>query len=99
MGNRAGEQKRDATMRSIGGFDRFYAGVASWFEDSAQVEFSQVDGVYCAEDEPERLTKSSQKKRDFRDLRRDQGSGTYSAHARRKHGMMGRQGRRLDIHA
>ena len=99
MGSRAGEKKRDASMRSVGGFDRFYAGVASWFEDSAQVEFSQVDGVYCAEAEPERQTESPKKKRDFRDLRREKGTGTYSAHARRKYGTMSRLGRRLDVHA
>jgi hypothetical protein len=85
-------------MRAVDGIGRLFAGMASMLDDSAQVAFSSVDGVYYPEAEAQRGDEEVVQKRRFADLHQRSQQGRYAQRmvdvARRR-----QNGRRLDVKA
>ena len=85
-------------MRAVDGLGRLFAGMASMLDDSAQVAFSSVDGVYYPEAEAERGNEQVPDKRKFSDLQQRTRHERY-AHRMVEAAQRRQNGRRLDVKA
>ena len=91
------KNRRHVQMRAVDGLGRLFAGMASMLDDSAQVAFSSVDGVYYPEAEAERGPASDEKKRKFSDLQKRVHSHPYTRQTIGLGDVRGNQGRRVDV--
>ena len=97
MATKAKKQGAHAQMRAVDGLGRLLTGMASMLDDSAQVAFSSVDGVYYPEAKAERCEAPVVQKRRFSELRTGHRSDRYSRRVIGTGTLQRVQGQRVDL--
>ncbi len=97
MSKRARKRSAHAQMRAVDGLGRLLTGMASMLDDSAQVAFSNVDGVYYPEAKAERGEAPTAPKRRFSELRNGSHTERYSRRIIGTGTLQRVQGQRIDL--